>query len=42
MKLSKLEHAPYTLAMELWNAISHGLGALFGVVVIILTMLKIN
>lgn len=42
MKLSKLEHAPYTLAMELWNAISHGLGALFGVVVIVLTMLKIN
>ncbi len=42
MKLAKLEHANYSLAQELWNSISHGLGALFGIVVLILTLLKIN
>lgn len=30
----------YTLGEELWNAISHGLGALFGIFVLITTLIK--
>ncbi len=32
--------APYTLAQELWNAISHGIGALFGVAFMVLLLIK--
>ncbi len=31
----------YSLAQELWNSISHGLGAIFGVVALILLLIKI-
>ncbi|MBQ5390097.1 MAG: hemolysin III family protein, partial [Clostridia bacterium] len=30
----------YTLGEELWNAISHGLGALFGIFVLVTTLIK--
>lgn len=33
--------ANYTLAQELWNAISHGLGALFGLFALIILLIKI-
>ncbi len=32
MSPSKIELPKYTLAQELWNSISHGLGALFGLI----------
>ncbi len=31
----------YTLAQELWNSISHGLGAIFGVIALILLIIKV-
>ncbi len=42
MKVKKIELANYKLSQELWNAISHGLGAIFGVIALILMMLKIT
>lgn len=42
MKISKIKLANYKLSQEIWNAISHGLGALFGVVVLILLLMKVN
>ena len=30
----------YTLGEELWNSISHGLGALFGIFVLVTTLIK--
>ena len=30
----------YTLGEELWNSISHGIGALFGIFVLITTLMK--
>lgn len=42
MKVKKIQLANYKLSQELWNAISHGLGGLFGIVAWILMMLKIT
>ena len=42
MKVKKIQLANYKLSQELWNAISHGLGGLFGIVALILMMLKIT
>lgn len=41
MPLSKIKIPNYKLSQELWNSISHGLGALFGIVAYILMILKI-
>lgn len=38
---NRIELAPYTLAQELWNSITHGLGAIFGVVALILCLVKV-
>ena len=32
--------APYTLAQELWNSITHGIGAIFGVAFLVLLLVK--
>lgn len=42
VKVKNIDLANYKLSQELWNAISHGLGALFGIVALILMMLKIT
>lgn len=39
---NRIDLAPYTLAQELWNSISHGLGAVFGIVALILCLIKVN
>lgn len=39
---NRIDLAPYTLAQELWNSISHGLGAVFGIVALILCLVKIT
>lgn len=40
-KDSQVSLVNYTLAQELWNAISHGLGALFGVAALVLLLIKV-
>ena len=35
------EYVSYSLAQELWNAISHGLGGVFGIVALVLLIIKI-
>ena len=40
MSIEEIEIPKYSLGEELWNAISHGLGALFGVVALILMLTK--
>lgn len=42
MKLKDIELPNYRLSHELWNSISHGIGAIFGIVVLVLSLLKIN
>lgn len=41
MSLKKLKIPSYTLAQDLSNSITHGLGAVFGVVALILMLLKV-
>jgi len=40
MSLDKIELPNYKLRHELWNSITHGLGALFGIVALIFMLLK--
>ncbi len=42
MSLKDIKLPDYKLSHELWNSITHGLTALFGVVALILMLLKIN
>lgn len=42
MPVKEIELPNYKLRHELWNSISHGLGALFGVIALILMLLKVN
>ena len=41
MSINEIEIPKYSLGEELWNAISHGLGALFSIVALILMMIKV-
>ena len=41
MSINEIEIPKYSLGEELWNAISHGLGALFSIVAFILMMIKV-
>ena len=41
MSINEIELPKYSLAEELWNAISHGLGAIFGIVALILMLIKV-
>ena len=40
MSIEEIEIPKYSLGEELWNAISHGLGAVFGIVATILMLVK--
>ena len=40
MSIQEVEIPKYSLAEELLNAISHGLGAIFGIVALILMLIK--
>lgn len=42
MSVTEIELPQYKLKDELWNSISHGLGAIFGLVALILMLIKIN
>ena len=42
MPVHEIELPNYKLRHELWNSISHGVTALFGIVALILMMLKIS
>lgn len=42
MSVNEISLPNYTVKQDIWNAITHGLGAIFGVVVTILMILKIN
>lgn len=42
MSVSEIELPNYKLRHELWNAISHGLGAVFGIIALILLSLKLG
>ena len=42
MSVNEIELPNYKLRHELFNSISHGLGALFGIVALILMLLKVN
>lgn len=41
MSLQEIELPDYKLRHELWNSITHGLGAVFGILVMIFSLLKI-
>ena len=41
MSLKEVELPNYKLRDELWNSITHGLGALFGIFVLIFSLIKI-
>lgn len=41
MKVKNIDLANYKLSQELWNAITHGLGGLFGIAALILCILKV-
>ncbi|MFA6754935.1 MAG: hemolysin III family protein [Bacilli bacterium] len=41
MSLKKIVIPNYKLSQELWNSISHGIGAIFGIVATVLMLLKI-
>ena len=42
MSLDEISLPNYTVKQDIWNAITHGLGAIFGIVVTILMLLKIT
>lgn len=42
MSLSEVRLPDYKLRHELWNSISHGLGAIFGLLILIFGLIKIN
>lgn len=42
MSIKKIQLPKYTLAQEISNAITHGVGAIFGIIILILMLLKIN
>lgn len=42
MSLEEISLPNYTVKQDIWNAITHGLGAIFGIVVTVLMLLKIN
>ena len=42
MSVNEISLPNYTVKQDIWNAITHGLGAIFGLVVTILMILKIN
>jgi len=42
MSIKEIELPNYKLRHELWNSISHGIGAIFGVLALILLLLKIS
>ena len=41
MSIKEIEIPKYSLGEELWNSISHGLGALFGIIASILLCIKV-
>ncbi len=41
MSVDKIELPNYKLKHELWNSITHGLGAIFGIIALILMLLKV-
>ncbi|MDY2728235.1 MAG: hemolysin III family protein [Candidatus Onthovivens sp.] len=41
MSLKEIELPPYKLSHELWNSISHGLGAILGIISLIICLLKV-
>ena len=41
MSLKEVELPNYKLRDELWNSITHGLGAIFGIFVLIFSLIKI-
>lgn len=42
MSIKKIILPKYKLSQELWNSITHGIGAIFGIVVTILMLLKVT
>jgi len=41
MSVDKIELPNYKLKHELWNSITHGLGAIFGIIVLVFMLLKV-
>jgi hemolysin III len=42
MSVEEISLPNYTIKQDIWNAITHGLGAIFGIVATVLMLLKIN